>query len=85
MKRDRDSGEESRRIVKTRHLRRGLSADDRHRLIAEAAYRHAERRGFGSDDDPVIDWLDADPLDTADDDTADTDDTGAVPDESRAP
>lgn len=56
MKRE-DEGS-TRRFGRAKRQRRGLSADDRHRLIAEAAYRHAERRGFVSDD-PVIDWLDA--------------------------
>lgn len=31
-------------------------ADARHRMIAEAAYYRAERRGFGAGD-PVADWL----------------------------
>ena len=57
MRRDEESG--PRRAARVRRQRRSLSPEDRHRLIAEAAYRHAERRGFKSDDDPVIDWLDA--------------------------
>ena len=55
----REEGGGPRRPARVRRQRRGLSPEDRHRLIAEAAYRHAERRGFTSDDDPVIDWLDA--------------------------
>ena len=33
-----------------------ISADDRRRMIAEAAYYRAERRGFANGD-PVTDWL----------------------------
>ena len=32
-----------------------VSLEERHRLIATAAYRHAERTGFATD--PVADWL----------------------------
>lgn len=35
-----------------------ITAQEHHRLIAEAAYRRAERRGF-SGGDPVRDWLEA--------------------------
>lgn len=58
MRREEDSGGRK-AVVRVKRQRRGLSAEDRHRLIAEAAYRHAQRRGFTHDDDPVIDWLDA--------------------------
>jgi hypothetical protein len=58
MRREED-GTPRKTAIRVKRQRRGLSAEDRHRLIAEAAYRHAERRGFTSDDDPVIDWLDA--------------------------
>jgi hypothetical protein len=34
-----------------------VSAEQRHAMIAESAYRRAERRGFTSGD-PVADWLD---------------------------
>ena len=34
------------------------SADQRHALIAETAYRRAERRGFQGGD-PVADWLES--------------------------
>lgn len=37
---------------------RELSPAERRKLIAEAAYHRAERRGFRSGD-PVLDWLDA--------------------------
>ena len=37
---------------------RELSPEERRRLIAEAAYHRAERRGFRGGD-PVLDWLDA--------------------------
>ena len=43
-------------IGKTR--RTSLSADKRRRLVAEAAYLKAERRGFESGD-PIEDWLEA--------------------------
>lgn len=33
-----------------------ISSEERHRLIAEAAYYRAERRGFANGD-PVADWL----------------------------
>jgi hypothetical protein len=58
MRREQESGarKTTARVKRQRH---GLSAEDRHRLIAEAAYRHAERRGFMTADDPVVDWLDA--------------------------
>jgi hypothetical protein len=36
---------------------RRLTPAERHRLIAEAAYRRAERRGFAGD--PLSDWLEA--------------------------
>ncbi len=35
-----------------------LSPEERYRLIAEAAYRRAEERGFVGGD-PVADWLEA--------------------------
>ena len=35
-----------------------MSADQRHALIAETAYRRAERRGFQGGD-PVADWLES--------------------------
>jgi hypothetical protein len=35
-----------------------MSAEQRHALIAEAAYRRAERRGFQGGD-PVADWLES--------------------------
>jgi hypothetical protein len=35
-----------------------MSAEQRHALIAETAYRRAERRGF-RDGDPVADWLES--------------------------
>jgi len=38
--------------------RTSLSADKRRRLVAEAAYLKAERRGFESGD-PIEDWLEA--------------------------
>jgi Protein of unknown function (DUF2934) len=34
-----------------------ISGDDRRRMIADAAYRRAERAGFAGD--PLADWLDA--------------------------
>lgn len=58
MRREQESGARK-TTVRVKRQWRGLSAEDRHRLIAEAAYRHAERRGFMTDDDPVVDWLDA--------------------------
>ena len=36
---------------------RKLTPETRQRLIAEAAYYRAERRGFGGD--PLADWLEA--------------------------
>lgn len=36
----------------------GVEAEQRRKLIAEAAYRRAERRGF-EQGDPVQDWLEA--------------------------
>jgi len=38
--------------------RKQLSADKRRRLVAEAAYLKAERRGFEGGD-PIEDWLEA--------------------------
>ena len=35
-----------------------VSSDERHRMIAEAAYHRAEKRGF-MNGDPVQDWLEA--------------------------
>ena len=35
-----------------------VSAEQRHSMIAESAYRRAERRGF-TGGDPVADWLDS--------------------------
>lgn len=35
-----------------------LTPDERHRMIAEAAYRRAEQRGF-TGGDPLQDWLEA--------------------------
>jgi hypothetical protein len=35
-----------------------VTPDERHRMIAEAAYRRAEQRGF-TDGDPLQDWLEA--------------------------
>jgi len=35
-----------------------VSAEQRHSMIAESAYRRAERRGFTAGD-PVADWLDS--------------------------
>jgi len=35
-----------------------IAPDERHRLIAEAAYHRAEKRGF-MNGDPVQDWLEA--------------------------
>ena len=35
-----------------------MSAEERHALIAEAAYRRAERRGFQGGD-PLADWLES--------------------------
>jgi DUF2934 family protein len=35
-----------------------MSAEQRHALIAETAYRRAERRGFQGGD-PVADWLES--------------------------
>jgi hypothetical protein len=37
---------------------RTVSAEQRHAMIAESAYRRAERRGFKSGD-PVADWLES--------------------------
>jgi hypothetical protein len=37
---------------------RALSAEQRHAMIAEAAYRRAERRGFTTGD-AVADWLES--------------------------
>jgi Protein of unknown function (DUF2934) len=37
---------------------RVITADERHRMIAMAAYYRAERRGF-QNDDPCADWLEA--------------------------
>ena len=34
---------------------RTITSDERHRMIAKAAYRHAERAGFTSD--PLQNWL----------------------------
>jgi hypothetical protein len=44
--------------VKSDRLRGRLSPEERHRLIAEAAYERAQRRGFKGGD-PVTDWLEA--------------------------
>ena len=41
-----------------RRPRRGLTSEERHRLISEAAYERAVRRGFAAGD-PVVDWLEA--------------------------
>ena len=35
-----------------------VTPDERHRMIAEAAYHRAEERGF-ADGDPLQDWLEA--------------------------
>jgi len=35
-----------------------MSADQRHAMIAESAYRRAERRGFEGGD-PFADWLES--------------------------
>jgi Protein of unknown function (DUF2934) len=35
-----------------------VTPDERHRMIAEAAYHRAEQRGF-TDGDPLHDWLEA--------------------------
>jgi hypothetical protein len=37
---------------------RTVSAEQRHAMIAESAYRRAERRGFTSGD-PISDWLES--------------------------
>ncbi len=37
---------------------RKITAEERHQLIAEAAYIRAEKRGFQGGD-PVVDWLEA--------------------------
>jgi hypothetical protein len=44
--------------AKTERPRGRISAEERHRLIAEAAYERAQRRGFIGGD-PVADWLEA--------------------------
>lgn len=36
---------------------RDVSAEERHRMIAEAAYYRALARGFSGDGDPLGDWL----------------------------
>ena len=38
-----------------------IAPDERHRMIAEAAYHRAEKRGF-MNGDPVRDWLEAEAL-----------------------
>lgn len=42
--------------VKTFPAKTAITAEDRHRLIAEAAYFRAEARGFCGGD-PLEDWL----------------------------
>jgi hypothetical protein len=42
----------------TKRRREGLTSEERQRMISEAAYQRAERRGFEGGD-PVIDWLEA--------------------------
>lgn len=44
--------------AKAERARGRLSSEERHRLIAEAAYERAQRRGFIGGD-PVTDWLEA--------------------------
>lgn len=39
------------------HAKASVKSDDRHRMIAEAAYYLAERQGFGGD--PENHWLEA--------------------------
>ncbi|MHB8347779.1 MAG: DUF2934 domain-containing protein [Acidiferrobacterales bacterium] len=46
------------RISKTPVTALAISAEDRRRMIAEAAYYRAERRGFAGGD-PIEDWLTA--------------------------
>ncbi|WP_241781475.1 DUF2934 domain-containing protein [Acidithiobacillus thiooxidans] len=37
---------------------KAVSPEQRHLMIAEAAYYHAERRGF-QESDPIADWVEA--------------------------
>ena len=46
------------RTPPTATLSAPMSAEQRHALIAESAYRRAERRGFQGGD-PVADWLES--------------------------
>ena len=46
----------SRDTVSTRSV--DVTPDERHRMIAEAAYHRAEKRGF-MNGDPMQDWLEA--------------------------
>lgn len=48
----------ARRAAVTRAKAVTISAEERHRLIAETAFLKAERRGFKGGD-PVEDWLEA--------------------------
>ena len=53
-------GQKAKRRVrsKTADVKPTVSAEQRHAMIAESAYRRAEGRGFGGGD-PVQDWLDS--------------------------